>query len=773
MKKIRTWEILILFVLAAALAFGLEWLQVATQPKQYEPEPVVVREAGEIDFSACELTEAEVKKDYVSTEGEGAAIVCDFGAETEIPMLQVLARKHLKADVPIRIFYAKDGEDFAPERSVAFTADTDSVFWQPEFPAGRYRKLRFEVDGKMSIKSIVYSEEVLERTPIPEGMNVRRALLLGLILFPVLLFLRGVHAGKRLAEAFRHAWHGAADRPLRTLVHAGIFLAAGCAGYFAAKWMFLGSPGAAMNGPRHAFCAAAGLVAACLLTFRKTLGLKPEILYVVISLCAGSLMVFFYADTTLVSLDDAYHFEQSLNFSYLGEKRVTRQDFSNILEDMNPLDGYVLGEERDAWLRRQQEAYAEGVQNIEKSPLETKNFWDIFPGTGLFLGRVLGLSYYWVFCMGKLFNLLAYTVCGYFAVKRLRSGKMIAALTLLIPTSMFLASSYSYDPGLNGFMTLGMAYWIAEWQEADKKLTWGRAGIMAGSMVFGGLVKAIYFPMLLLPLLLPGSKFARKGEKREPGSMRRWAFYALMAVSILALLLTFMVPLLTGGAEGDERAGDSIDAYGQITFILQHPFEYAGILLEHLKGYFSPGNAVSTLSLFGYMGYGAFTAELSALLLFAAFTDRRTCDARMMKSAWRRALGLFLLFGTVCGVSSSMYITFTGVGESTIGGVQPRYMLPLIFPVLMQSGPGLLAWMGWRTGVLPVWARIPLLLALACVFLKNVFPELRIGNRTPLAKLPRIDGTRKQALYNGLVFAGAAYILFSGVFDTCISKYIG
>ena len=352
---------------------------------------------------------------------------------------------------------------------------------------------------------------------------------------------------------------------------------------------------------------------------------------------------------------------------------------------------------------------------------------------------------------------------------------MVAALCLLIPTAVAQACNYSYDTGLNGFMALGMAYVFGAWQRRDEKITWGEAGIMYGSMAFGALAKAVYFPMMLLPLFLPKAKFAGK-EGKKPGEMTRLSFLLLNVGAVLLVLATFVVPLLLGQSEGDGRGGEDVDVYGQIQFILQDPMRYADLLLKTIRDLKMGYQAVSVVNLFGYMGSGSFTYELLALLVIVAFTDRNRTEAGMIRSVWRRWIGLFLLFGTLCLVCTSMYLIFNPVGAEWIGGCQPRYMIPLIFPTLMLAAPEVLAWIAWEKIYWPAWVVIPLIVVMVIFMMWRVFPNLEIRGRRIFPAAKGLAENRKeglQALYNGIVMALAMGILYSGILTACIEKFVG
>ena len=78
---------------------------------------------------------------------------------------------------------------------------------------------------------------------------------------------------------------------------------------------------------------------------------------------------------------------------------------------------------------------------------------------------------------------------------------------------------------------------------------------------------------------------------------------------------------------------------------------------------------------------------------------------------------------TLCLMATSMYAWFSEVGQSFIGGMQPRYLIPLIYPSLALMGSN------------------------------------RFRNHA--------NGT----VYNGVLFAGMTYVGMTGIFFSCIEYY--
>ena len=75
-----------------------------------------------------------------------------------------------------------------------------------------------------------------------------------------------------------------------------------------------------------------------------------------------------------------------------------------------------------------------------------------------------GFSLPWgiMFTLGKLGNLLVYGLLMYEAIKRTPVGKVMMSIIGLLPSSLFMACTYSYDPWVMGWLYLGAACFLKE-----------------------------------------------------------------------------------------------------------------------------------------------------------------------------------------------------------------------------------------------------------------------------------------------------------------------
>lgn len=203
-------------------------------------------------------------------------------------------------------------------------------------------------------------------------------------------------------------------------------------------------------------------------------------------------------------------------------------------------------------------------------------------------------------------------------------------------------------------------------------------------------------------------------------------------VACVKLLMLFTVP--DAGGIQDTRGGEDIDAFGQISYIFSHPWEYTKTLLGFLADYVSPKSAVhyfSYLHYFTELEPTVFSSLMVAALAVVAFTDKGELDNRVKMLP--RIACFVLSFGVLCLVATSMYVAFTAVGSDTIKGCQYRYIAPVMFPVLYSLGSGRLV----------IWIK----------------QKCEIVNRI------------KREYYNGIVLAICAFVSIHAVWVYAINQY--
>lgn len=280
----------------------------------------------------------------------------------------------------------------------------------------------------------------------------------------------------------------------------------------------------------------------------------------------------------------------------------------------------------------------------------------------------LGCSAYAAYFAGRIGQIVTYALCGYFGIKRLHSGKLIYAVICALPVNLFLASNYSYDYFTTAFLMLGMAYFVGMCQEPDEIVNYKDAIIMLTAFVLGCTPKQIYLPIMLFAFLMPLKKL--QGKKKE------YYFLCVLAVFVaLGLFALASYRNMTGG--GDPRAGlGEVDPMAQLSNILAHPIWYAGMLSRYLL-HWPFQKPIGTF--FAYLGAGVGNVILVILLAVVMLIDKKYDDDAF--SIPVRLYSVLHFVGVSALVATALYLVFTPVKYDRIVGAQPRYMLPLVYPL--------------------------------------------------------------------------------------------
>ena len=149
---------------------------------------------------------------------------------------------------------------------------------------------------------------------------------------------------------------------------------------------------------------------------------------------------------------------------------------------------------------------------------------------GISLARLLGLNTVSLLYFGRFCNLLFFVAMLYWSMKRIPFGKEVLFGVAVLPMSLHLAASFSYDVMILSCMflltavCLDLVYEKAQVQVRDIVL-------LAVLAAVAGPCKMVYAPMLGLCLLIPMQKF---------GKVRNW-FISAFAVGIAWGMAMYLV----------------------------------------------------------------------------------------------------------------------------------------------------------------------------------------------------------------------------------------
>ena len=342
-------------------------------------------------------------------------------------------------------------------------------------------------------------------------------------------------------------------------------------------------------------------------------------------------------------------------------------------------DTYRLIYEKGVW--GQEEARPENGNSTVLSnhlPVVTTPCAYVMPALGISLARLLGLNSLWLAFLGRLMNLVFFITATYFAMKRLPFGKEVLFGAALLPMTLHLSASFSYD----GFIMAGIFYFTASC--FDLAYHAGRVRrrdvlLLALVMAAVGPCKMVYAVFMGLCLLIPVRKF---------GGFKQWAAAAACVAGawVAAMILVNGQTVTAYASETENYITWAGEAGYSLELLIHQPVKtlqmfYRTILFQteyfHLTmiGAYL-GNVDPVLDV-PYLLVLLFTAGLLGL----AF--KKPGEALVLTGKTRVWIW-FLCLGCTAALMFSMLLAWTPLSSRIICGVQGRYFLPFL-PVFLMT----------------------------------------------------------------------------------------
>ena len=382
--------------------------------------------------------------------------------------------------------------------------------------------------------------------------------------------------------------------------------------------------------------------------------------------------------------DEQIHFDRAYQLSF-GGKTIKTNDTYELMCERLAKDIYNTAEEKELLTQYLNDKYHsnEGTAeyNIGVNCAYTGYLLQAF---GIWLGRLFHLSFNRLFMLGKLMNLLLYAVGMFFSIRLMPKKKELIVALAMVPTQVYIATTYTYDVTLNVFMILGMVLWlrVVLEEKSEKAFKYLLGSVFAFG--FGSLSKAVYIPMIAVCYFVPEEIFKDKKQKK--------LFFGLVSAVLIAVLMTFVLPTLIWNAKdeigttGDPRGGDT-DVVLQLRSILTYPLQYMKLFLKEVISEFgryfagTPG-----LASFGRMKeLPSRWSYILILWIFGMTFLSRKEDCLIMGKKYKLSLGV-ILFVVLGLIWSALYLSYSPVGSTHISGVQARYYYPLLLPLMLILG---------------------------------------------------------------------------------------
>lgn len=280
---------------------------------------------------------------------------------------------------------------------------------------------------------------------------------------------------------------------------------------------------------------------------------------------------------------------------------------------------------------------------------------------GLVIGRLLGLSSVLTVGLARICILAVYIAACYHAIKVTPLGKTLFALIPLLPASMNVSSSFSYDAMVLVIVMNFIANIFRLTEDCSNKRFW--AETLVWSSLLGAVKGGGYLILLPLVLLL----------LKKP--LKNCAAQILSTLAVAGGAAYLCDVILPGGAKLFQFGGQESAALST-SFAFQYPVQYFTMMvrtyLQNLDYY-----VFSTIG--SHLGWAENTIPgvivmllFCCMLLIALHEKDRPALMKRERGVFSLIIAISLLF------TPMMMLKDTKIGALTIDGIQGRYYIPLL-----------------------------------------------------------------------------------------------
>ena len=309
----------------------------------------------------------------------------------------------------------------------------------------------------------------------------------------------------------------------------------------------------------------------------------------------------------------------------------------------------------------------------------------LVPATGIIFSKICAkifdlesINTAYMLYFARFFSIIFMSFIMYLSIKITPVFKRTFAVFGLIPMVIFLGSVISYDSLLISLTTLALSIILKI--TSDDKLKKVPNNYIITLILIGVVllnVKGLYFLLYILLFLIPVKKV---------GNIKKMTRIALIIIlSILAITLVIKIPFLLL----PKIKTDVNYASKQLNFVIHNPIKYSGILIDNIinQRFFQLSSIVGVFGLIDTYNPFVIICFTYMWLIMVSISDG-VCDKIKINGKFKILLIIYILF-IIISVYSAMYINWTPainghkIGEADISGVQGRYFLPILLPILL------------------------------------------------------------------------------------------
>ncbi len=289
---------------------------------------------------------------------------------------------------------------------------------------------------------------------------------------------------------------------------------------------------------------------------------------------------------------------------------------------------------------------------------------------GIFVTRLIVNRPFLMAYAGRFAELVTVGILLSIAIRIAPVGKQIIFALSLLPINMYECASLS-----GGGLTYAMIVLIVSY---CLYLRYTHIGMMSVRekiylhimLLFVASCKIVYVPFVLMAFVIPRAKF---GNRKN--------YITNICIAVVIVLLA-SVGWLSISSRYLIEYNSGVSSPDQVKFILLHPFAYLQVIANTLS---SEGDWIVRTFFAEFLGYFDVQGNIvmivmsAANIIYVCVEDKITVKLDMLTKIFTWvSVGLSL----IC-IFSSLYVQWNPVGNNVITGLQGRYFLPLVYPIVI------------------------------------------------------------------------------------------
>ncbi|MCD1023596.1 DUF2142 domain-containing protein [Enterococcus sp. SMC-9] len=281
---------------------------------------------------------------------------------------------------------------------------------------------------------------------------------------------------------------------------------------------------------------------------------------------------------------------------------------------------------------------------------------------GIFLGRIFTGNLGVMFYLGRWMNLFVYALMSFFAIKKAGNFKLILAFFSIQHLPVYISASFSQDAIFYGLILLIISKYASIFCR-DNKIELKDLIYLMVLCCLMAMSKLPYVALIGLLIFIPIKKY--KNIK-----LYFLSFGVCLVVLIFSLLWIKIYSSITPD-DLPKQVNESL----QLKHIMEHPRYFLNSLSSgvvesvlKIKQYFS----------FGWSYYYSEIATFISLILAGAVILFSPLQFVGRVNKFFKIAVILVSFAIIILTNIIMYLSFTGVGEKVINGVQGRYFFGIL-----------------------------------------------------------------------------------------------